>query len=86
MMRLTILTDGEYPQCEACVGRVVDGTEFKSIEGVLKGYDVTVRELRRVGAEFDSTWGDDDEMYFSIHSNHLTDRPPEIEVTQDEYR
>lgn len=87
MIRLTLLTDGEYPACEGCEGRIVEGTEFKSLQGELRGYDVTVKELRRVGATLnDMDWADDDTLYFSINSNPLCMSEPEIEVTQDEYR
>ena len=85
MTRLTLLTDGEYPACEGCEGRIVEGTEFKSREGVLKGYDVTVRELRRVGATLNDGWEEDDTLYFAL-SSALNNKLPEIEVTQDEYR
>ena len=85
-MRLTILTDGDYPQCADRVGKVVDGTEFKAQNGRLKGYDITVRELRRVGALLDDSFAPDDELYFALNNSGMSDNLPEIEVTQDEYR
>ncbi len=84
MTRLTLLTDGMYPACAGLEGKVVEGTEFRSWAGRLKGYDVTVQELRRVGATLDGGWAADDTLYFSIDIEGVSSA--EIEVTQDEYR
>lgn len=82
MTRLTVLTDGFYQQCEACIGKVVEGTPFENAQGNIVGYDLPVTELIRVGATFNAAeWEADATIFFSTEYDI-----PEIEVMQDEYR
>jgi len=79
-MKLTLLTDGCFEQCAACIGRIVHGTPFKNFKGAVIGYDIQPKELNRVGATFNLTeWEDDATLFFSMEHK-------EIEETQDEYR
>ena len=84
-MRLTILTDGSFVECEGIIGKVVEGTAFKNFKGEVCGYDVTIIELNRVGAAFNpASWEPDATMFFSSRNNRIGGA--EIEATQDEYR
>lgn len=83
MLKIKLLTDGMYKQCTPCVGQVVEATEFSNKKGTLKGYDVTVKELRHIGANLDDQWQDDDTLYFSLNIGALSDIPPECEVVDE---
>ena len=79
MTRITLLTDGCFEQCRDIVGSIVHGEAFKK-RGEIVGYDVSPKELNRVGATFKlSEWEDDATLFFSAEHN-------EVEELQDEYR